>query len=140
MKKISIIILFLFLFIYPVCSQTNASAENSQSTITNHNGEVIFIYASQVCACTKRMCNLMDNELISIQTNKKYNSIKFTKFDYSKDKEQADKILKKYNMFGIPVCIILDKEKKIKYSVSSALDKNKCLQILDTLLNTKKEK
>ena len=134
MKRTSIIILFLFLFIYPVYSHASTSAEKAQSTITSHKGEVIFIYASRVCGCTKRKCNLMEKELKSMQTNKKYNNIKFTKINYSENKDKAVTILKKYKMSGIPVCIIIDKEKKVKYSASSVLDKNKCPKVLDTLI------
>ena len=133
----ALIVFFINLLIYPLYSQTNLLTKKSQSSTTNYNGEVIFIYASKVCGCTKRKCNLMNNELKSIQTNQKYKNIKFTTINYSEDKKTANTILKEYNMNGIPVCIILDKEKKVKYSVSSVLDKKKCKQTLDALIKRK---
>ena len=134
MKKTIFTILFVTLLIYPIFSQTSSSNNKSKNKIINNKGEVIFIYASQVCGCTKRKCDLMEKELKSMQTNKKYNNIKFTKINYSENKDKAVTILKKYKMSGIPVCIIIDKEKKVKYSASSVLDKNKCTKVLDTLI------
>lgn len=127
MKKIIFSGLMIILFIANLYSQKEQKID--------YKGELIYIFSSKACGCTMKKCTLMDKELSSIMKDDKYKEIKFTKIDYSEYKDKAEKIYNKFELDGLPVCVLLDKDKNVKYNASFIINKKLCIKALNEIIN-----
>ncbi len=134
MKHFLFLYLICFIFITQNYAQIKKTADPSSLDKGKYKGEIIFIYASKACGCTKVKCVRGKNDLQSILTNKKYNKIKLTEIDQSLKRKEAGEVLKKYNLFSIPSFFILDKNGDLYYKGAYPFNREKCIQTLEDIL------